>query len=418
MKKSYVSVIGPRLLFDPKGIDAVILTHAHIDHSGYLPVLMKGGFSGPVYCTQATRDLCAILLPDSGYLHEKHAQYANKKGFSKHSPALPLYTQRDGQEVLSLFKPHPFHKTISLGPGLQLKFLRAGHILGAAIVSLHVEGRHIVFSGDLGRPHSPTMPNPDAVLDVDYLILESTYGDSLHEKADPQDSLMEIINPVALRGGSILIPCFAVGRTQSLLFHLNALKEDNRIADIPIFLDSPMAINASELFCRHPLDHKFNTETCRDIFDVATYVNTVEDSKAITHSRYPKIVLSASGMATGGRILHHLKATLSDQRNAVIFTGFQASGTRGEALINGADYIRIHGQNFEVNAEIYQLNMLSAHADRREILGWLKDFNHHPNHTFVTHGEPESAAALKGHIETDLHWLVSVAEHGQCAVLK
>jgi len=404
--------------FDPKELDAVILTHAHIDHSGYLPALMKSGFEGPIYCTEATYDLCRILLPDSGYLKEKQAKYANQKGFSKHKPALPLYTLKDAQEVLSLFKRQPFHETLNLGPGLNVKFLRAGHILGAAILSLHVGGRHIVFSGDLGRPYSPTMSAPDNVLDVDYLILESTYGDRVHEKSDPEDALLDIIAPVTAEGGTVLIPCFAVGRTQTLLFHLSKLKDAGHLKNVPVFLDSPMAINASKMFCRHPLDHKFNVETCRDIFGVATYVNEVEESKALNTNSYPKIILSASGMATGGRVLHHLKNYIEDPRNAIVFTGFQAKGTRGEALVNGADHIRVHGRDLRVKAKIQQLDMLSAHADRREILGWLETFNHSPNKTFLTHGEPDSALALKDLISESLHWQVKIPEYGERVSLK
>ncbi len=406
------------LPFDPRDLDSVILTHAHIDHSGYLPVLMKEGFNGPIYSTEATRDLCAILLPDSGYLKEKYADLANHKGFSRHTPAKPLYTERDGQEVLSLFQPQPFHKALSLGPGLKLKFLRAGHILGASILSLHVGGRHIVFSGDLGRQNSPTMPTPDFVQDVDYLVVESTYGDSLHSHDDPEDVLADIINKVASRSGTVIIPSFAVGRTQTLLFHLSELKRKGLIPEMPVYLDSPMAINASNLFCRYPLDHRFHADECRHIFDVATYVRTVEDSKALTTNPFPKIILSASGMATGGRVLHHMKAYIDDPKSAIIFAGFQAKGTRGEALVNGADYIRIHGHYIEVKAEIHQLDMLSAHADSGEILTWLNNFDHAPNQTFVTHGEAEPAEALKLKIENQLHWSAIIPEYGHCAVLK
>lgn len=402
-----------QLPFDLSEIDAVILTHAHIDHSGYIPLLVKRGFKGPVYCTEATRDLCAILLPDSGYLQEKHAERANRKGYTRHDPAKALYTERDGQEALSLFKPYPFHKTVSLGPGLNFKFLRAGHILGAAIISLKVNGRHIIFSGDLGRQHSPTMRSPDCVQDVDYLILESTYGDKVHSRVNPEDALADIINVVSKRGGTLVVPCFAVGRTQTLLYYLSKLKRREKIPDMPVFLDSPMAINASELFCRHPLDHLLKEQDCPQIFDVATYVRTVDASKALTVSPFPKIILSASGMATGGRVLHHLKSYIGDPNSAIVFTGFQAQGTRGDALVNGADKIRIHGRNFDVKADIHQLDMLSAHADSDEIVTWLKTFNHSPNHTFLTHGEPQPAQALKEKIGAELHWPVTIPEYGQ-----
>jgi metallo-beta-lactamase family protein len=259
---------------------------------------------------------------------------------------------------------------------------------------------------------------PDFVQDVDYLVLESTYGNKVHSGVDPEEVLADIINVTANRGGTVIIPCFAVGRTQTLLYHLSELKRCGKIPEIPVFLDSPMAINASELFCRHPLDHRFKADDCQHIFNVATYVRTVEDSKALTVSPFPKIILSASGMATGGRVLHHLKSFIGDPNSAVIFTGFQARGTRGEALVNGADYIRMHGRDFEVKADIHQLDMLSAHADSREILEWLKSYNHGPNQTFLTHGEPEPALALKEKIEEELHWPVTIPEYGQRVELK
>lgn len=403
--------------FDPAKIDAVILSHAHIDHSGYIPLLIKRGFTGQIYCTSATQDLCEILLPDSGFLQEKHADYANNMGFSRHNPAMPLYTEQDARKSLSFFNSIPFHTKIELTSGFHFKFLRAGHILGASIICIDVMGRRMVFSGDLGRFNSPTLPVPDTPCNVDFLVLESTYGAKIHSHETIENRLADIISKTVQRGGTVIIPCFAVGRTQIILYYLHKLKSSGILEDVPVFLDSPMAINASDIYCRHPLDHKFSTGDCQAIFNVAQYVRSVDASKELTKSAFPKIILSASGMATGGRVLHHLKSYLSDEKNAVIFTGFQAQGTRGEALVNGAETIRIHGLDIPVRADVWQFDELSAHADRQEIMTWLRQFNRAPRRVFITHGEPEQSYALSKAIRAQLAWSTHIPNYGESVSL-
>lgn len=396
---------------DPKSIDIVVLTHAHLDHTGYLPLLIKQGFAGPVICTEATRDLCAILLPDSGHLLEKDAEFANRHGYSKHRPALPLYTQEDAEAALESFKPVDFNEQRSFASGIQLRFLPAGHILGAAIVELSITGTKIVFSGDIGRPNSPTMLDPTPVKQADYLFVESTYGNRTHDPRDPEDALADVIVRTVGRGGTVLIPAFAVGRAQTLMFHLHRLKVARRIPDVPIFLDSPMAVNVTDLLCKYLPYHKLDAEQCRLTCAVARYVRDSEASKALDRDPMPKIIISASGMATGGRIVHHLKYYAPDRKNTVLFAGFQAGGTRGAAMTAGADSVKIHGQYVPVRAEIANLDMLSAHADASEILGWLQNLEAPPKTTFITHGEPDAADALRRRIEEKLHWNCSVPQY-------
>jgi len=398
---------------DPASINAVVLTHAHLDHSGYLPLLVKNGFAGRVLCTEATAELCKILLPDSGHLLEKDAEFANRHGFSKHHPALPLYTRKDAEACLGRLSPVPFGNTRSLAGGCSLEFLAAGHILGAAIVRIVTAGRTVVFSGDLGRPGNATMVDPSPVTGADYLVIESTYGDRLHERRDPEDALAEVINRTAARGGTVVIPAFAVGRTQALLHHLARLKAARRIPQMPIFLDSPMAVNASELFCDYRKDHKLSPAECRAACEVAHYVRDVEESKSLDAGAMPKIIISASGMATGGRVLHHLKVFAPDPRNTILLTGFQAGGTRGASLDAGAKEVKIHGEHVRVRAEVVNLHMLSAHADADEILAWLRSFKSAPRKTFVTHGEPAPADTLRRRIEEELGWTCAVPEQGE-----
>ena len=395
----------------PAKIDAVILTHAHIDHSGYIPLLVKNGFTGPVLCTEATRDLCTVLLPDSGYLHEKDADFANRHGFSKHKPALPLYTQKDAQDCLDQFQPRDFDSGHILPGGTKLRFRRAGHILGASILEIDHKGTKIVFSGDLGRPSDPVMVDPAAIKSTDYLVVESTYGDRLHEDVDPEDAMAEIIVRTAKRGGTVLIPSFAVGRAQALMFHLQQLKRAGRIPDLPVFLDSPMAVKASDIFLRHAKDHRLSDAEAQAACDVARYVGDVEESKALDTEPMPKVIISASGMATGGRVLHHLKSYARDPRNTILFVGFQAGGTRGAAMVAGADTVKIHGQYVPIKAEVQNLQMLSAHADQSEIMSWLGQFEKPPKTTFITHGEPAASDTLRHHIEEDLGWNCVVPEY-------
>jgi metallo-beta-lactamase family protein len=396
---------------DPRSIETRVLTHAHLDHSGYLPALIRDGFAGRVLCTSATQDYCEILLPDSGNLQEKDAEYANRRSFSKHKPALPLYTLRDAERALPHLSPVPFDADHDLGSGTRFKFQHAGHILGAASVAFDWGGAKVVFSGDLGRYDDPVMVDPVPVREADFLIVESTYGDRRHDKRDPEDAIADIVARTVGHGGTVVIPAFAVGRAQSLLFHLERLKARGQLANVPIFLDSPMAIDASEILCRHLDDHRLSEKQCRVACGVARYVREAEESKSLTANPVPKIIISASGMATGGRVLHHLKRYAPDPNSTILFAGFQAAGTRGAAMVAGADTIKIHGQYVPVRAKVANLSMLSAHADADELLRWLRGFERAPRLTFITHGEPVASDVLRRRIEEELGWTCKIPEH-------
>lgn len=398
---------------EPRSIETVILTHAHIDHSGGLPLLVKRGFAGRILCSKATADLCQILLPDAGHLQEKDAEFANRHGFSKHRPALPLYTLADARKALEHLTPIPFDQDRTLAGGASIRLRRAGHILGAATVQLGWAGTTIVFSGDLGRYADPIMLDPVSVERADYLLVESTYGDRRHDKRDPADALAEIVKTTIARGGTVVIPAFAVGRAQSLMFHFQRLKSQGRLPNVPIFLDSPMAEDASDIFCANIKDQKLPEAECRRSCAVAHYVRSVDESKALTANPMPKVIISASGMATGGRVLHHLKQYAPDRKNTILFAGFQAGGTRGAAMISGAANIKMYGEYVPVRAQVNNLDMLSAHADADEILRWLRGFKTPPRMTFITHGEPAAADALRHRIEDELGWPCMVPDQGQ-----
>ncbi len=400
-----------QLPVDPAGIDAVILTHAHLDHSGYLPLLARNGFRGPVYCTPATRDLCGILLPDSGYLQEEDARYANKRGFSKHKPALPLYTEADARRSLELLQTVNYHQHVDLGQGLGFEFRRAGHIIGAAMVRLRAPRGEMLFSGDLGRPRDDVMRPPERGHHADVLVLESTYGDREHSAEDAGDALAAIVHRTSARGGIVLVPAFAVGRTQTLLHLIWKLKSTGRIPDLPVFLNSPMAVDATRIFQAHLGEHRLSPQECEATCHVARFVNSIEESIALNSLREPAIIVAASGMATGGRVLHHLKALAPDARNTILFSGYQAGGTRGANLLSGARTVRIHGQDIAVNAQVDMLDMLSAHADASETLEWLGSFEHAPGKVFITHGEPAAADALRQRIERARGWICEVPDY-------
>lgn len=402
---------------DPACIDAVILTHAHIDHSGYIPVLVKNGFKGKVFCTQATKDLCSILLPDSGHLQEEEAVFANKRGYSKHKPALPLYTVQDAEIALQQLQACDFAKAYSLFDGFTFQFNRAGHILGAATVFIKHDNRSLLFSGDLGRPHDLVMKPPVAVTAADYLVIESTYGAGQHEASNPIDELEIIINRTIKRNGSLIIPAFAVGRAQNILYFIQQLISTKRIPVVGVFLDSPMAISATELFCHYTHEHQLTPQQCRLIDNITTYVRTQEISKELDSDVTPKIILSASGMATGGRVLHHIKAYAANPRNTILFTGFQAAGTLGDRLVRGEREVKVLGETVQVNAEVIQLHNTSAHVDSEEMLQWLQKFQSAPRKVFITHGEPAAARALKFKIENALGWDCEVPKYLQVVEL-
>jgi metallo-beta-lactamase family protein len=398
-------------------IDAVLLTHAHLDHSGYLPLLVRQGFKGPIYSTEATRDLCRILLEDSGRLQEQDAAFANRHHTSRHSPALPLYTEADARRCLKQFHTTPFDKTISLQSGAKFRFLRAGHILGAASIIVEAAGQHIGFSGDIGRYDDPLMIDPVSPGEVDYLLIESTYGNRKHSSVDAESALEEIVTRTVRRGGTVVIPAFAVGRAQSLIYHLGRLKASGRLPLWPVFLDSPMAMNATEIFLRHQKDQRLSRNQMKLMDKDINYVRTAEESKALTASVVPKVIISASGMATGGRVLHHLAEYLPDHRSTVVMAGFQAGGTRGAALLAGASSLRIHGRDVPVRAEIAELDMLSAHAGQDELVRWAEAIKGKPRQVFVVHGEPAASDELRRLLRDKLDWDCHVAEHGETVEL-
>lgn len=396
---------------DPATIDAVVLTHAHIDHTGYLPLLVKNGFSGKVYCSNATMDLCQILLPDSAHLQEEEARYANMRGFSKHYPALPLYTQEDAERALELLVPVDFEQEIQVAKGVSARFSPSGHILGASMITIRDADCSILFSGDLGRPNDPLMLPPAIIKQADYLVLESTYGDRLHDNIDPEIKLAEIINRTCQRGGVLVVPVFAVGRAQEMLYFIQTLKNKRLIPDIPVYLNSPMAVDATEIFMHHTDKHKLTKAECKVLANSARMVNSVEESRSLNEIKHPVIILSASGMASGGRVVHHIKAFGPDPRNTILFAGYQAAGTRGAAMLGGAESVKIHGAYVPINAEVDFISNLSAHADYSEILDWLSHFEKAPVRTFLTHGEPVAADALRHRIEEQMGWDVVVPEY-------
>jgi metallo-beta-lactamase family protein len=401
------------LPFDPRSLDAVLLTHAHIDHSGYLPVLVRGGYRGPVYCTEATRRLLSLMLPDAARLQEEEAEYANRHKYSKHSPALPLYTEADARAALERLHPVALPSEIALFADVQASFSRAGHLLGAASIRLESRGERILFSGDLGRMHDPLMRAPAPPPTADWVVIESTYGDRLHSPVDPETELVAPLDRTLARGGVAIVPTFAIGRAQLLLHLIGRLKEKRAIPDVPVYLNSPMAEDATPLYKDYPDEHRLNAEDLGAMTGVAHFVTGVEESKALNQRSGPMIILAASGMATGGRVVHHLKAFAPNPRNLVLFTGYQAAGTRGAAMLAGAQSIKCLGEWVPVRAEVLQLHGTSSHADYRELIAWLAAAPSTPGRVFVTHGEPAAADALRQHLRRALRLEVTVPEQGE-----
>jgi metallo-beta-lactamase family protein len=404
----------------PGSISAVVLTHAHIDHAGALPLLVRDGFQGAIHCTPATRDLAGLLLPDSGRLQEEEARFANKRGYSKHAPnARPLYSEKDAVAVLPRLAPLPYGERWVVAPGVAITFHRAGHILGSATVDLELDGARrvrVVFSGDLGRYGAPILPDPEPGRPADALLLESTYGGKRHAEAPPADGLRDEVLRTVRAGGALLIPAFAIGRTQEILFTLRELERRREIPELPVFVDSPMAVDATPIHLAHRED--LDDEMTRLIAAGEeplrparlTFARTPDQSKAINDVRGPCIILSASGMATGGRVLHHLHQRLPDPRSTVLLVGFQAAGTRGWSLQNGAAVLRLHGEEVPVKARVATLSGFSAHADEAEIARWLATFPVPPRRTFLVHGEPASLAAAQARMDA-LGWPAEAPRH-------
>lgn len=402
---------------DPATIDAVVLTHAHLDHSGYLPRLVRSGFKGAVWCTQATSSLCGILLPDSGRLLEEEAGYANRAGTSKHHPAEPLYSEQDAKRSLRQLRGVAFDQTFEPLPGVRASLRLQGHILGAAAVTLEYQGRRITFSGDLGRPHDPVMLAPLPPADSDWIVTESTYGDRAHPPETLKDELSEVLGRVAARGGVVVIPAFAVGRAQLLLHIIAQLQSAGQVPTVPVYLNSPMATGVTDLYRQYPNLHRIDSASLDTIDRMVRVVSSVEESKALNRRKGPMVIVSASGMVTGGRVLHHLIAFAPDPNNAIVLCGFQAGGTRGAAIAAGASTVRIYGQDVPIRAEVVQLSAASAHADAGEILDWLRQAPRRPRGVFVTHGEPDAADALRVRIQRELGWTAHVPEYLEYADL-
>jgi len=406
------------LPFYPNKIDALLVTHAHIDHTGYIPLLVKQGFRGPIYCSEATFELCKILLRDSGMLQEEEAAFANKYGFSKHNPALPLYTLKDAEASFNYFHPLPFNTPFDLGTNIHFSFLPAGHILGASFIRLTDGKISLLFSGDIGRFHDVIMNPPTPVTQADYLVLESTYGDRKHSEDDPKEIIRNVVLQTTKQGGTLVIPSFAVGRAQTILYLLSLLRQEKAIPPIPIYVDSPMSTNVTKLYCQFSQEHNLPHDRCIDMCKIAHFVNTPQESKELDLNMAPKIIITASGMATGGRVLHHLKAFIGDPKNTIFFIGFQAAGTRGASLVGGAKEIKIHGQYFSVKAKIIHGDSFSAHADYTEILTWLKNLKSPPKEIFLTHGEPTQSDALRLRIQDAFKFNCIVPEYLQTFNLK
>ena len=394
----------------PSSIDTVLLTHAHLDHSGYLPALIRAGFCGRVLCTPATKKLCGLILPDSGHLQEEEAKYAGRKKYSQHKKPTPLYTLKDAKKALEQIHTADFKKRINLGDGIHAEFIPAGHLLGAAQIRLTINGTTVHFSGDLGHDNDPLMRAPAPFDGADVLVCESTYGNRKHPDIDPEAELAPVLKRVFARGGAVLIPSFAVGRAQGLMYHVARLIKRDEIPYVPVYLNSPMALDATEIYHRHHDEHHVSWEDCVNMFRVAERVNTVEQSKELNTRQGPMIIISASGMLSGGRILHHLVSYGGDRRNAVVLSGFQAGGTRGATLASGQRKLRIFGKERRIEAEVVQLETFSGHADADEILSWMSA-GPPPRMTYLTHGEPEAADTLRRRVAHELGRNVRVPEH-------
>jgi metallo-beta-lactamase family protein len=411
------------LPFPPASLDAVVITHAHLDHAGYFPRLVADGYRGKAFCTTGTADLLSILLPDSGFLQEEEAQHANRKGWSRHQPASPLYTMLDAQRSLRSLRPVAFGVGREVAPGVHVTFHPAGHILGSAIAEVRLEEAHgvttLVFSGDLGRAGAPLMRDPTRLAEADYVVVESTYGDRRHPPTPPADQLARVIREAAARGGMLLLPAFAVGRTQELLYVIRELEDAGAVPPLDVFVDSPMAIDATAVTLAH-LD-ELDAETAKRVAEGVKplsperlhIIRDAAQSRALNRITGPGIILSASGMCTGGRIKHHLRVRLPDARNTVCFVGFQAAGTRGRALQDGASMVHIFGERVEVRAAIERVEGFSAHADQAQLLDWLRGFARPPKRVFVTHGEPRGSEALATAIGRELGWTPVIPRLGE-----
>lgn len=407
-----------KLPIDPKSITAVVLTHAHLDHSGYLPLLIKNGFSGKVYCTPPTRDLAKIILVDSAEIQQEDADYANRMGFTKHSPAKPLYNVADAKTALKHLSVVHTEEWTKISSHLKFRFTPSGHILGSAFVEIKAGGTKITFSGDLGRQKPLILKPPRPIEHTDYLVVESTYGDRIHDTLSPLKELKRIVTETLARKGHLIIPSFAVGRAQDMLYLLSQLRSQKEIPEsVPIYLDSPMGIDATDTFLEYPEWHTLKERTIKELCSMVTMVRNQQQSNEIMRRKQSSIVIAGSGMLSGGRVLRHLESRLPDPRNTVLLVGFQAAGTRGRLLRDRIPELKMYGQYVPVRARIEEISTLSAHADQAETIEWLKHFNTPPLHTFIVHGEPQAADALRVRIKDTLDWSCSIPKYLDHAVL-
>ena len=391
-------------------LDLIILTHAHLDHSGYLPILVKNGYKGKVYCTKATRDLTEIILLDSGKIQEEDARRANKYSYTSHDPAIPLYDIEDAQSAITRLKTFDLNTWIKINDDIKFQFINSGHILGSAFVVLNVKGKIIVFSGDIGRKEPILLPKYEYIEKADYVVIESTYGNRLHKNRIITEELLKYIKLTYSKGGILVIPSFSVERAQEIIYFLSVLKREGKLPKIPIYLDSPMGVNATEVYLKYKNAHTLTDEDIKSMLSTVQLISGVNTSKSIVKDEKPKIVLAGSGMITGGRVLHYLDKLISDEKNSILIVGYQAEGTRGRSLLSGDSELKFFGKYYKIKAEVFKINEFSGHADQSELLDWLQHFNEPPKLTLINHGEPHQSQALKVKIKTDLKWKCTVAK--------
>ena len=398
------------LPFDLKDLDVIFLTHAHLDHSGFLPILTKNGFNGKIYCTEPTFDLTKIILLDSGKIHEEDAKRANKYAYTKHAPAKPLYNVEDAENSLTHFQTYKTNKWHNFDESLEFKFVNSGHILGSAFVLLRINKKIFLFSGDIGRKNPILLKQYNYIKQTDYLVVESTYGNRIHKNTSIIDKLLNCIQHTYAKGGTLIIPTFSVERAQEIIYLLSVLKRIKQLPNIPIYLDSPMGVNATKVYIINKNDHTLTSEDIKSMLSTVQLISEINVSKSIVKDTNPKIVLAGSGMLEGGRVLHYLDKCISDKKNSILLVGFQAEGTRGRALISGDPELKFFGKYYKIEAEIFKINAFSGHADQSELMDWLSHFKKPPRLTFINHGEPHQSQALKNKIISELNWKVTVAK--------
>lgn len=398
------------LEFDAKSIDAIILTHGHLDHCGYIPVLVKNGFTGSIHCTQPTMELTEIILKDSAKIQEEDAERANRHAYSKRKNCQPLYTIEDAEKSIDFIKPHNYDQWIIINSEFKFQLLNAGHILGSAMIELKVNGEKLLFTGDIGRKNPMLLYPPKKVNEVDYLIIESTYGDRIHKDTDPKEALLAVIKETYHRGGILMVPSFAVERTQELIYLIHLLKEEGSIPNIPVYLDSPMGVKSTLVFEKYPKYQDLSKFVTDNMYSAVKFISSYQESKLVVADKKPKIILAGSGMLEGGRMLHYIANHGKSQKNTILFVGFQAVGTRGRDLVQGTKQIKFFGEYYEVECEIKSISSMSAHGDRNEMLDWMKNIKNPPKKVFLNHGEPHQTNAFRVLIESELNWNIHVPE--------